>query len=102
MKFKSKLRYQCKMTEGLLFAASLVGGSLASYKEAGGTQPKISTPPPQVDLTNITSSLNSDVEYLGQIAYNVVAPIIIIFGLLSNVINLLVLSRPTLRGPTFR
>ncbi|XP_018008573.1 uncharacterized protein LOC108666248 isoform X2 [Hyalella azteca] len=102
MKFKNKLRYQRKMTEGLFFALSLVGGCLASYKEVGGTQLMNSTAPPQVDLTNITSSLNSDVEYLGQIAYNVVAPIIIIFGLLSNIINLLVLSRPTLRGPTFR
>lgn len=50
----------------------------------------------------VETILDPAIEYMGQIAYNVVAPVIISFGVLSNVINLIVLSRPSLRGPTFR
>lgn len=46
--------------------------------------------------------LDPQILRLGQIAYQMVAPVIISFGVLSNLLNLLVLSRPTLRGPTFR
>ncbi|XP_076056261.1 uncharacterized protein LOC143034203 [Oratosquilla oratoria] len=44
----------------------------------------------------------AEVEYVGHVAYNFVAPVIISFGILSNLLNLVVLTRPTLRGPTFR
>lgn len=47
-------------------------------------------------------SMDPQIEYMGQIAYSVVAPVIISFGILSNILNLVVLSRPSLRGPTFR
>ena len=42
------------------------------------------------------------IERMGHIAYGIVAPVIISFGVVSNVLNLVVLSRPSLRGPTFR
>lgn len=47
-------------------------------------------------------SLSPEIQSMGQIAYGVVAPVIISFGILTNVLNLVVLTRPSLRGPTFR
>ena len=43
-----------------------------------------------------------EIQHLGGIAYGVVAPIIVVFGIVSNLLNLLVLTRPSLRSPTFR
>lgn len=50
----------------------------------------------------VEETMSPEIQYMGHIAYNVVAPVIISFGILTNVLNLLVLTRPSLRGPTFR
>ncbi|XP_068230615.1 probable G-protein coupled receptor AH9.1 [Palaemon carinicauda] len=50
----------------------------------------------------VEETMSPEIEYMGHIAYSVVAPVIISFGILSNMINLVVLTRPSLRGPTFR
>ncbi|XP_071515492.1 uncharacterized protein [Panulirus ornatus] len=47
-------------------------------------------------------TMSPEIQYMGHIAYSVVAPVIISFGILTNVLNLVVLTRPSLRGPTFR
>lgn len=50
----------------------------------------------------VEEAMSPEIQYMGHIAYSVVAPVIISFGILTNVLNLVVLSRPSLRGPTFR
>ncbi|XP_064098581.1 probable G-protein coupled receptor AH9.1 [Macrobrachium nipponense] len=50
----------------------------------------------------VEDTMSPEIEYMGHIAYSVVAPVIISFGILSNTVNLVVLTRPSLRGPTFR
>ncbi|KAG0712100.1 putative G-protein coupled receptor AH9.1 [Chionoecetes opilio] len=50
----------------------------------------------------VEETMSPEIQYMGHIAYSVVAPVIISFGILTNVLNLVVLSRPSLRGPTFR
>ncbi|KAK8399505.1 hypothetical protein O3P69_003530 [Scylla paramamosain] len=50
----------------------------------------------------VEKDLSPEIQYMGHIAYSVVAPVIISFGILTNVLNLVVLSRPSLRGPTFK
>ncbi|XP_069948054.1 dopamine D2-like receptor [Cherax quadricarinatus] len=50
----------------------------------------------------LEKTMSPEIQYMGHIAYGVVAPVIISFGILTNVLNLVVLTRPSLRGPTFR
>ncbi|KAG7156989.1 G-protein coupled receptor [Homarus americanus] len=50
----------------------------------------------------LEETMSPEIQYMGHIAYSVVAPVIISFGILTNVLNLVVLTRPSLRGPTFR
>lgn len=42
-----------------------------------------------------------DVELVKFVAYSVVFPVIIVLGVIGNIINLIVLTRPNLRGVTF-
>ncbi|XP_069195649.1 alpha-2B adrenergic receptor-like [Procambarus clarkii] len=50
----------------------------------------------------VEKTMSVEIRNLGYIAYSVVAPVIISFGILTNILNLVVLTRPSLRGPTFR
>lgn len=53
------------------------------------------------DNLTTTSEQHHQVERLKFIAYGVVSSVIIALGIIGNSINLLVLTRPNLKGPTF-
>ena len=79
------------MTVSALIAdnRSLTDATTDSFIIYGNKTPSIVTKSPEI-------------ESMGGIAYGVVAPLIISFGIVSNLLNLLVLTRPSLRSPTFR